>query len=356
MPNSTTPLSSIVTYIRTFPELAPFIQSTAAGASLQPALTIFNDVMIELISQRFNWKWNRFNVPVLFTNSWQQDYALPLNTLGWLEHGFIVDINNNSMPQQKWPLEVVKDLEATSQQYGRPGQACWLPNDQLIFATWGAANPGGQTGPNPQPLQKISNPLGFAVNSGPNNPFTQIQDPNGNFWIVTTYGTTGAVQPTWTNPPTYPTFTNPTAVASTITDGTVVWTAVNPKGQGVRLNPIPPQSGVVYQVNLIGQNRPFAFSKGPFTALNQTIEPIPDDFAKWFRDGAVAFAYEHSNEAKVTAKAALMKQKWFMSIAESMKQGDHERDNAGFYPATDILQQPFSIYPGPAYPYNLPLG
>ncbi len=103
MPNSTTTIASLVAYVRTFPELASLIQSTAGGASLQPALTIANDVMIELISQSFNWKWNRFLVPAIYTNSYQQDYALPITNLGWLEHGFLTDINNTATPQPQWP-------------------------------------------------------------------------------------------------------------------------------------------------------------------------------------------------------------------------------------------------------------
>ena len=88
------------------------------------------------------------------------------------------------------------------------------------------------------------------------------------------------------------------------------------------MNPIPPASGIVYQVNLIAQNRAFTFSNGPFISLNQTIEPVPDDFAKWFRDGFVAFAYEHSSESKIIAKAAGMKMKWKESLMESRVQGD----------------------------------
>lgn len=354
MANSTTTLASIVGYIRTFPELAPLIQSTAGGASLQPALTIANDVMIELIAQAFNWKWNRFQLPAIYTNTYQQDYALPISNLGWLEHGYCVDINNTATPLPVWPMETVKDLETTSQLYGRPGQACWLPNNQLIFATWGATNPGIGPGPNPQPNQVIATPLG--VTAMPSNPYTQVRDPNGNLWIVTTYGTTGNTQPSWPASPLYPTLSNPTQVATTVTDGTVVWTAIDPNGQGIRINPVPPSAGIVYQINLIGQNRPFTFSKGPFTQLSQTIEPVPDDFAKWFRDGFVAFAYEHSSEADTRAKAASAIMKWKQGLMESRIQGDRERDNAGFYPATDILQQPFAIYPGPAYPYNLPWG
>lgn len=352
MANSTTTIASIVAYIRTFPELAPLIQSTAGGASLQPALTIANDVMTEMIAQAFNWKWNRFRLPAFYTNSYQQDYALGIVNLGWLEHGYVIDINNTASPLPNWPLETVKDLEASSQMYGRPGQVCWLPNDQLIYATWGATNPGIGPGPNPQASQAIGPPVG--VTAMPNNPFTQIKDSNGNYWVITTYGTTGATEPTWPTTIVYPTVASPNATATTVTDGSVIWTAVNPKGQGIRINPIPPASGVVYQFNIVGQNRAFSFSGGPYINLNQTIEPVPDDFAKWFRDGFVAFAYEHSTEQKVREKAESMKAKWFRSLMESRVQGDRERDNAGFYPATSILDTPYQVFPGPAYPFNLP--
>lgn len=369
MANSTTTLDSIVTYVKTFPELLPCIQTTAGGASLQPALTIATDVMIEMISQAFNWKWNRFNLPFIYTNSYQQDYALGIVNLGWLEHGFLVDINNSAVPLPRWPLETVKDLEATSQQYGRPGQVCWLPNDQLIYGTWGAQNPGitppnmaAGIGPNPQPNQYIGTPI--SVTATPANPYLQVKDPNGNLWVVTQYGQTGSyggsepqfTQPSWPNPVTYPTPLNPNAVATTLMDGTVQWTAVNPKGQGIRINPIPPESGVVFQLNLVGQNKAGAFSGGPFTSLFQTIEPIPDDFAKWYRDGFVAFTYEHSPSTNIRAKAMDAKAKWMASLMNARTQGDRERDNMGFYPSTDILQQPFSIFPGPAFPYNLPWG
>jgi len=313
--------------------------------------------MIELISQVFNWKWNRNPFPVFYTNSFQQDYASSVVNLGWLEDGFIQDINNTAYPQPVWPLEVVKYLPRTSTQYSMPGQVCWLPNDQLFYATWGATNIGaaqnGGVGPNPQALQVIATPLG--VSQSPNNPWLQVQDAFGNLWIVTTYGTTGASNPFASNlNPVFPTPNNPTQAATTATDGSVVWTAVNPKGMGIRCNPLPPQTGVVYQFILFYQYRPFAFSNGPFAALSQTIEPIPDDFANRFRDGFIALAYEHSQDPKVRGKAADMKASWLASMAAGLRAGDRERDNQGFYPAHSLLQQPYQVYPGPAWPFQLP--
>lgn len=341
MANSTTSLQQIVSFCKTFPDLAPLVQTPTGGAANQPALTVANDVMTEILSQVFNWKFNRFKLPLFYTNSWQQDYALNTVNLGWMDgDNVLIDINNTQLPKPIWPLQAVKDLPMTSSQYGMPGQVCWLPNDQLVYSTW----PGANT--------TFTTPLG--QNSMPSNPITQIQDPNGNFWVVTTYGVTGSVQPSWPTTPVYPTPAAPTATATTQTDGTVVWTAINPKGQGIRCNPLPPQTGVVYQFNLFGQYRPYAFSNGPFTQLSQTIEPIPDDFASYFRAGFVAYMHDHSLDSKVRAKAPEMKLQWKAALMEARGKSDREADNAGFYPATSILQQPFQIFPGPAYPFPIP--
>ena len=360
MANSTTKLSDIVRNAKNHPDLAAAVQTLTGGGENEPALTIANDVMIEIISQVFDWKWNRLALPQFYTNSFQQDYALPgLINLGWLTDGFLQDINNTAYPQPIWPLEVVKFLPSTSTQYGMPGQACWFYNNQLSYATWGATNIGqaqnGGVGPNPQANQAIATPIG--VNQSPNNPWTQVADAFGNFWVVTTYGVTGATNPFLTNKtPVFPTPQNPSQAATTVTDGTVVWTAVNPNGMGIRCNPMPPQTGVVYQFNIFGQYRPFAFSNGPFTQLSQTIEPIPDDFAKRFRDGFIALAYPYVQDPKVRAKGMDAYNMWLKSLMDAKSAGDRERDNEGFYPATSLLQQPFTIYPGPAYPFPLPWG
>lgn len=372
MPNSTYTIAKVVQYAKTFPDLAPVVQSATGGGSLEPALTIANDVMTEMCAQNFNWKWNSFQIgsgigtgvgtgiaggglgnagPL--TNSFQQDYAIPgLISLGWLEYGYLLDINNTAFPQPIWPLEMVKWLPPTSTQYGMPGQVSWLYNEQLQYGTWGGSTIPGT---NVQPNQKLGTLLG--VLASPINPFLQVRDAFNNLWVVTTFGTTGATNPFLSNlNPVFPTPALPTTAATTVTDGSVVWTAVNPKGMGLRVNPIPPQTGVIYQVNIWGQYRALTWQAGGFTSFSQTIEPIPDDYAKYFRDGFVAMAYAHSPQASVRAKYQDAYQNWMKSLLDAKRQGDRERDNAGFYPATSLLQQPFTIYPGPAYPFPLPWG
>lgn len=334
MGNSSLTLQSVVDHARTFSELSPVLAT--GGFSQQPALTIANDTMAAMLSPKMNFKFNRSKSPVFYTNSFQQDYAANNVNLAWCEHAFIIDINNTALPKPIWTLEVVRDLEATFQQYGMPGQLCWLPNDQLTYATWTASTTYGQL---------------LGVPSGPANPISQIQDPNGNFWQVTnnlnTTVKTGTTQPVWTNPPSFPTYTSPNTAASTIADGTAVWTAINPKGQGWRLNPLPPQTGVVYQVNAITQNRLI-----PFSSLGQTIEPVPDDYAPYFRQGFITHAYRHSPEQKVRGKFQDEYKLWMAAMAEATQKSDRERDAAGFYPSQAILDSNYTIDVGPAWPFG----
>jgi len=350
--NSTTRLQAIVEYAKTYPDLSPVLAS--GGFSQEPALTIANDVMIQMLSKPFAPKWNRTRLPLFYTNSWQQDYALPgLNNLSWLEYAILIDINSSSEPKDKYTLETNRDLPETSVQYGRPGQVCWLPNDQLIYGTWGGANQGEGQASNPGPgsiYGALLNTTVGSVVSQPNNPLLQIQDPNGNFWVLTNAltvsQTLGLTQPVWPVAPVYPTYTSPSTVATTVTDGTGIWTAVNPKGQGLRLNPIPSQQGKVWQARVFGQARPI-----PFTSLSQAIDPVPDDYASYFRRGFIAYSYMHSKDQKVRAKFLDQQKLWMESLQQWVVAGDRERDNSGIYPTDAIMPAPGMTYLGPGNPY-----
>jgi len=305
--------------------------------------------MIAMLSRPFAPKWNRIRLPFFYTNSWQQDYALlGVNNLSWLEYGVLIDINSTSEPKDKYTLETNRDLPETSVQYGRPGQVCWLPNDQLVYGTWGGANTGEGSQSNPGPGSVIGALLGATAQ--PANPILQIQDPNGNLWVISNALTTtrvlGNTQPVWPTDPVYPTPTNPKQVATTVNDGTAVWTAVNPKGQGLRLNPIPSQQGKVWQGRVFGQAR-----ANQFTSLSQYIDPIPDDYASYFRRGFIAYAYMHAKDPKVRAKFIDQQKLWMESLQVFAQAHDRERDNTGLYPTDAIMPSPGSTYLGPANPY-----
>jgi len=364
--NSTITLRSIVDDAASLGDTAPALST--GGFSDQPAISIANDVIAQILlggpqGQPFNWKFNRFNLPSFLTICWQQDYFIPgLVNLGWLENSWASNINEQSTPKQIIYMEVRKDLDITYLQTGWLDKLCWIDNRLLQTGAWGvsplgptSSNPSGQStafGPgfagllNPGPGVIYTNPLG-TLNTII-NPTTCITDPNGNLWTVTTYGTCGDTQPDWPTTPQYPTYSNPTLPATTVMDGTVVWTAINPYGQGIRLNPLPPQSGVTWDIQAIGQMR-----VPKFTSLNQTIDPIPDDWETYFKQGFFCECYRRNPDPKVRAKYPQEKQNWMEALHREFMQANREADDYGFYPGSASVMSPgYTNVVRPDFPYG----
>jgi hypothetical protein len=363
--NSSIKLQQIVDDAFTLGDVAPALAT--GGVSDTPALSIANDVMAAIVlggpqGQPLNWKWNRINVAPFPTISYQQDYLTNTVNLAWIESAWCTNINQTAVIKEKLPLSAHRDLLVTYWQTGYPGKICWMQNDTLQTGVWGlhpfgptAGKPSGETTAvsgnltglqNPGAGVIYTNPVGSSP-AGPVNATTGITDPNGNLWVVTQYGTCGNTQPTWPTNPVYPTFNAPTTTATTVTDGTVVWTAVNPKGQGFRLNPIPPQTGVVWLIEPVCQARAVQF-----TSLSQTLDPIPDDYATYFKQGFFAQCYRRNPDSKVRAKFAEEWRVWLDSLNKAVMSGQREQDDFGFFPSSSIMDSGgFGGWLGPAYPF-----
>lgn len=351
MSNSTVRLQDALDYCQCLADLNSVIPTS--GYSVKKVLQTANAVMKKFLSSALKWNFNRRVLPIGITNSWQQDYSTNLSDVGFLQDAYLLEINNTANPRPIWPTEVVQNSPETTHQYGRPGQICDLLNRDLQYATWGATGLGTATTQNPQPNQTIISPIGKTIS--PFNPMLQVRDPNGNLWILTTFGTTGSyggsapffTQPPWPANPVYPSFTNPSIVPTSLTDGTVVWTAVNPSNFGFRLSPLPPATGVPYQIFPIYQMRPI-----PFTALSQLLDPIPDDYVPAFMDGMVAYFYGQVTDPKIRAKHSDAIQLWEKALKESKTSMDRTRDAAIMYPATSVMQGGDIYYPNAAMPYG----
>jgi hypothetical protein len=259
MGNSTTTLQDVMDSIATIGDLTTVFNSTGGWAD-QPAVTIGNDVMQELISVRYPWKWNRIKVPPFPLTSLQQDYAGTLKNVGWLENSIRIDINNSTVPPPTWPVYAVRDLEMSNVQSGFPYQVCWFYNRDLEYGAW------------PGPNKAYMQPIG--AQSAPENPPTNITDASGNILALTTYGTTGANAPD---------AGAAASIGATVNDGTCVWTVMDPDAQGFRFHPIPPTTGQVWLMRIFAQKK-----APPITSLIQILDPVPDDEIKWFRDGCIA--------------------------------------------------------------------
>jgi hypothetical protein len=314
-----------------------------------------NDTMTGMLAgssrgSPFNFKFNRILIPPFFINSWQQDYASAVVNLGWLESCGAYNTSSTQYPKPFRPVEVKRDVLLTNAQTGNMAKISWMENDTLTFGVWGQSQITSLSGlQNPGPGVVYTNPLG--ATSLPINPITQVADAFGNLWIVTGYGTCGNTNPFVTNlNPIFPDINNPTTVATTATDGSVTWTAVNPKGQGFRLNPMPSQTGPVWQIAPIGQMK-----VAKFTSLGQYLEPIPDDYFTYFQNGFFAQCYRRSPDMKVRGKFKDEWAMWMKSLDEAVSQGSREQDDWGFVPSSPgVMDTGWGLVTGisPAYPYG----
>jgi hypothetical protein len=90
---------------------------------------------------------------------------------------------------------------------------------------------------------------------------------------------------------------------------------------------VPSQTGVVWQIQLVGQMIP-----PTFTSLAQTLYPIPDDYEPNFRAGFIAQCYRYSPEAKIRAKFQDEWGLWLKALRDSRFKSDRERDERSFIP------------------------
>lgn len=321
--NSTYTLQQIVNEARAYKDLTPVLGPS--GWTQEPALSIANAVMQQILSQDMPWKFNRSVAAPFVTVPFQQDYATSITDLSWVESALRLDINNTTTPKPIFQVEGVRDLPRLSIQ-GIPGAICAIPNSAAVFGAWSAntvyPNEIGSAGSQPSPIQ-------------------QFVDINGNYLVVSTYGTSGAVKPA-----------APTAssAGTTVADGSVVWTVVDPNGISFRIAGIPPQSGVTYQIFATYQKKPPRLRN-----LSDTLNPLPDDYIDFFRQGFIAYCYRHSNPVRFQEQFAL----WQATLRSALGAADRERDETSMVPNTSLMgggsTSQFGIPIGPAWPY-FPIG
>jgi len=361
--SSTVKLQKIVNIAKAFGDIEPVLN--VAGTSVELPLMIATDVMNAILSEPFPYKFNDLAVPQFVTNSFQQDYVIlypngsSLTTLSWLERGIAVDINNDAQPKPYRLVECGRQLPQATGTFNNSATnnplflVNWFPNSSLYYGTWGAGNVGTSSlGNNPVAGSVYINPIGLVngqAQSQPDNPITQIIDANGNILVLTGYGTEGTTAPV----------APPNSAAGTIAtpglNATTIWTVADPNGQGIRILPVPSQTGVVWQFNLWGQALPIRF-----TSLQQTLAPLPDQYESNFRQLFVAQCYRYSPEAKIRAK---FKDEWALAM-EALKncrvKSDRELEENVFTPERGIMggsqNNRSSQWPGGSYPFNLPAG
>jgi len=374
--NSSTKLRDIVEAALRRTDLAP--QLAVAGSSLQPAVDICNEVINAMIrgdmtdptyrepESRLNWKWNRINcIPnplgpisqignfgsgTFLTNAFQQDYAVPgIINIDFIEESPYFNINTLQQPKQVMWADPKRDL---SKEYVSTGtlswKICFLPNSMLDYGIWGQSsqnNVNGLTCPGPNVEYQL--PIGAGV--APNNPVTQIVDQYGNLYALTTYGTCGSTTPSFPSTVSYPTTQSPTTTATSVADGSCVWTALNPNGMGFRLSCPPYGNSTVWLFRVVAQMLPPVY-----TSLNQTLGVLPDDMVPFFRQGFIAKATMYSNDPKVRARAIGPTGEWALwlkSLRNAVGVGTREQADQVLVPDGPQMSTGYVTVPNAVYPF-----
>jgi len=323
----------------------------AAGWSTEPILTIANEVLSRILAENMPWIWNRALVPPFLTASLQQDYCTQLTDIGWLENGWIVDINNstsnnNGAPKPNRDLETVRYTPQTSGQ-SVPFNISYVPNAQAILGLWQA---------------NTAYSCGYGAPMTPRTPIQQFMDVNGNILYIDStqlglniespgytgttiippaavfpYGTSGSTQPA----------APPNATPGTlIQDGTVIWTVAPLDGYCMRLSPLPALNGLCWWVNCQYQINP------PVLARLQDQIFVPNYIAYLFRQGCRAMLYQFQGNAEGPA----MYQEWEETLYKALRAGDRQQDDYALYPNQSIMggynpwMSPQGI--GAAWPYG----
>lgn len=350
--DSTVTVQDICDLAQTFGDIEPVLN--VGGFSKQPALTIANDVMNAICGAPFPHKWNEINLPVFYTNSYQQDYALinpdgtSVITLSWLERGIVININSTSLPKAYRQVECGRQLPQSTGGWwcdiSNPAFLVnWFPNKTLYYGTWGSGNTGNASfGNNPVAGSVYTNPL--TVGNMPANPILQIRDANQNLLVLTTYGAEGSTAP----------LASVGASPGTVvfgTGATTRWTVIDPNGQGIRILPVPAQTGNVWEFNLTGQLRPVRFA-----SLDQTLSPLPDELEPNFRQGFITQCYRYSKEQKIRDKFTTEWQIWMKDLFETRAKSDREQEENMFVPDRGIMGSGSrrSGWAGAAWPFNNP--
>lgn len=171
---STVTLQQIVDISQAFADLEPVLN--VGGQSSQPALTAANDTMNAICATAFPWKWNEIILPVFYTNSYSQDYAVvnpdgsSVTNLAWLERCIALDVNNTSIPKPFTSVECGREQQQATGTYWNSATNSpyfvinFFPNRSLYYGTWGVGTLGTSSfGNNPVPGSVYSNPVGSAV-------------------------------------------------------------------------------------------------------------------------------------------------------------------------------------------------
>lgn len=385
---STITLQSVVDWARTQTKMIPIIG--VGGFSNEPALTICNNVIQEMLSPPYNWKFNRREAPSFITVDKQQDYAAStIVDMGWLEGCDIEDEASTQTPKPIGQIEVVQSLPRESN-IGTPQKMCYLErNTSTTSAVKGPGEAANDASVGTVAWSNASNILAddgaYATNAPVLAATTNWLKASGfGFAIPESAVITGILVEARVRASANGLVINRTAqllkggavgdqkaVGGDITTspvfvsfggGTDVWNAnwtpadINSPDFGVRIHFVTNDAGtisvdyvrvtvsytlpvLIWRMSPVPGNQVFRIypiyqRKAPVkTSLTQTWFPIPDELSFVYRQGFLAMAFRHADDARFRDEYQIFQ----AMIAKALGSKDAELNAEGFVPSRPLL-------------------
>lgn len=322
---STITLQQVADYARTQTSLLPIVG--VGGFTQEPALSFCNDVLQEMLSAPYNWRFNRASIQPFTTVQYQQDYALtnavatvttPLPSQAvnvGIGNVHIQTQANNGATQSGttvtivtcWPHGfsqgqsvtiagvVVVGYNGTFTITGTP------TTTSFTYTTGGGLTPSG--GPGIANINWIERCVLEDFQS------TSPLKPNHEIEVVANLPKESIIQPPFKVAHQYDTQD---------TNGLTIPT--------FRMWPVP--SSQIWNAYTDYQQR------GPLlTDMSNTWTPIPDELAYVYRQGFLAKAFTHAEDPR----GVVEQQKFIMYLAKALNIKDYEIQHQSFFPTRAVM-------------------
>jgi len=338
MSNSTITLQTIVNFASTHIDLLPL--SGVGGYTNEPALSLCNDVLSDLISDPNDWVFNRVEMAPVFTCQNKQDYLFAGATafsLGSTSQGWAIDLGSNSGITVAAGVVTVKTLEAHRFAVGdviyltgvvmTTGTASYYNS---VFTDDGSSSSwsGSWT-----ILTVGTKSFTFAATTGQANSDVGGAPGITNFGYATS-GTLQEVNNNSSPPNQYPlTMKRELPVVSRVAnpDKCAVLADLGTGVLKIRFHMVP--GSTVFMANIVYQ------AKAPLkTALTDTWAPFPDNFATVLRQGLLYRCYRYLNDPKEQTEY----QKLQAEIAKVQAADDATQTDVNIQPEEGLMDDSYS--------------
>ncbi len=326
---STVTIQSTTNFASTHTKLAPLVG--VGGFQNEPALTIANNVLQEILSPPYPWKFNRKELQMFVTAQYQQDYLFAgasafVNPTTGVGSGAAIDLASNNGVTESGTTVTVNTLEPHNFAVGQTvfmfGNTVAAYNSSFSISGSTFAWAGG-----------------WVITAVPNN--KQFQFTHASSGLANS-GAPGVTDMGWLEAVTFRQIST-TVAPQPIQEGQAVkmidpsnqvgnpekicWVA--DQGNGIikiRLFPVP--GTFPWGVQLVYQ------AKAPrLTALTNTWAPLPDELSNVYTQGFLAQAYRYVD----ADKAEIEDQKFQRAIGKALDIKDAGTDGFGLYPAIPIM-------------------